>query len=155
MTFNDDDPSLAIYEQTQKTLNTLGRLIHLRATEVELDLIRQLRHQVHDTYWQARLDQRIAHGSVAATPFCRRIFLGVNQQEHLEEVNRGMLAAEQSMSQSGGSPPWNRLIFGRSQFTRGQARNSFECGFILRLFQMIHELSALNRQRAGSPPGDG
>ncbi|QRY81237.1 hypothetical protein JVX91_09085 [Pseudomonas sp. PDNC002] len=136
------DPGQRHYELAMHNLESLRE--HLLCGELApaLDLLAQLSEQVQQAYWQASLHQRITRESVGATPYCREIALGPHQQMHVDELRLGMLAAERSLNGAEGPAPWNGLIHGRNRVKSGLARYSYECGFVLRLFQLIQEFAA-------------
>jgi hypothetical protein len=139
-----EDYAVAAYEEAQGRLRLLRNALRHTASTAQKQLINDLGQQICRAFWQARLGQRIGPGEVAATPFCRELQLGPQQREHLDEVCRGMLAAERSMlHRSNGAPPWNMLIYGRDKRPRGMKRSQYEIGFVMRLYQMLQELSAV------------
>ena len=145
------DSAVKHHDQAMDILKQLLGTLRRKATPAQLELINLLRHHMRLSFWQARLGQKIGPGTVAATPFCRELLLGPNQRKYLDELCRGMLAAERSLSErSHGSAPWNMLVYGRDQLPQGLGRKQFEIGFVMRLYQMLQELAALN-QREASP----
>ncbi|MFV3308715.1 hypothetical protein ACNFBT_25910 [Pseudomonas sp. NY15181] len=108
----------------------------------ELALLEEVRGHVEQAFWQSRLRQRVTRASVAATPYCRAIPLAPMQRNHVEALRQGMLAAERSFAEGGDVAPWNALLYGRYQRGKGHQRESFECGFVMRMFQLLHEACA-------------
>jgi hypothetical protein len=140
------DYAVASFSEALSRLRQLRRSLHRAATDGQKQLMDELGQHVCLAFWQARLGQRITPGAVARTPFCRELTLGPLQSRHLDEMCRGMLAAERSLLECGnGAPPWNALIYGRDKLPRGMKRSQFEAGFVMRLYQMLHELAVLNR----------
>ncbi|MFV3415901.1 LasR-specific antiactivator QslA [Pseudomonas nitroreducens] len=133
------------HEQYELALHSLHQLIEMQPHPMPLALterIDQLREHLQQAYWQARLGQRITRTSIAATPYCRELILGPHQRKNIEELRLGMLAAERSLTDSESGPPWNVLIYGRNQVAEGLPRKAYECGFIMRLYQLIQEFTA-------------
>ena len=137
-----DDAAHAQYELAMGSLDRLFGTLPHPVTLPLVELFDELREQVRQAYWQARLGQRITRASIAATAYCRELTLGPNQRKYVDELRQGMLAAERSLTDRESGPPWNVLIYGRNQIPEGLPRNSYECGFIMRLYQLIQELTA-------------
>jgi hypothetical protein len=140
------DLALKQYELARESLRQLRHTLRRKLTADQQQLFSDLRNQMRLAFWQARLEQKLTPATVAATPFCRELRLGPNQSKHADELFTGMLAAERSLSEHPyGAAPWNLLIWGRAYQPDGLPRNQFEIGYVMRLYQLLQELAALNQ----------
>lgn len=130
------------YDTAAQLLEQMGKVLLHRGDDKLLTLLYQLRRHTQQAFWQARLGQRITPQEIAATTYSRNIPLTPHQSRYLEELQRGMCEAERSLAPAGRAAPWNALFSTRKDIAPGQPRNSFEAGFLIRLFQMLQEASA-------------
>lgn len=130
------------YDSAVQLLEQIGTVLLHRGDDKLLTLLYQLRRHTQQAFWQARLVQRITPQEIAATSYARNIPLTPPQSRYLEELKRGMCEAERSLAPAGRAAPWNALLNARKSITPGQPRNSFEAGYLIRLFQMLQEASA-------------
>lgn len=137
------DPVQQHFAQAKAGLEQLRRQLSASQQQDELRrLLDDVQENVEQAVWQASLRQRVTPGSVSATPYCRALPLGPHHSKHFEERRHGMLAADRSLLSTGGAAPWDALLYGRYQIKDGLARQSYECGFVMRLYQLLQEANA-------------
>lgn len=130
------------YRHYEAALVGLARIAQSQPASTRTALLEEVRGHIEQAFWQARLRQQVTPASVAATPYCRALPIGPQQQAHVDALRRGMLMAERSFAVDGEVSPWNSLLHGRKQLKDGHERESFECGFLMRMFQLLHEACA-------------
>lgn len=135
------------YEAALAGLAQIRQYLPAGAHVDALALLTDIRAHVEQAFWQACLQQRVTPASVAATPYCRALPLAPQRRKHVDALRRGMLMAERSFATKGEVAPWNALLYGRYQHGKGHQQESFECGFVMRMFQLLHEACAEQQPR--------
>lgn len=130
------------YDSAVELLEQMNKVLLYRGDDTLLTLLQDLRRHTQQAFWQAQLGQCITQREIAATSYCRKIPLTPQQACHLDELQRGMYEAEQSLTPAGRSAPWNALFAARQRIMPGRPRNSFEAGFLIRLFQLLQQACA-------------
>jgi len=143
-----DDAAQQHYEAALAGLTQIRQCLLKGTLPAHLALLENVRGHVEQAFWQARLRQQVTRASVAATPYCRTIPLASAQRKHVESLRQGMWAAERSFIRGGEVAPWNALLYGRYKLKTGRQRESFECGFVIRMFQLLQEAKAEPPARA-------
>ncbi|WP_251701959.1 LasR-specific antiactivator QslA [Metapseudomonas boanensis] len=81
---------------------------------------------------------------IPATAHCRELPLNLWQARHVDDLQRGMSAAETCLKQAKSSP-WASFMYLRDRVPAGRPRNAFEAGFLIRMYQRMQRLEGLLR----------
>lgn len=79
---------------------------------------------------------------IPATAHCRELPLNLWQVRHVDDLQRGMSAADACLEQAKSSP-WASFMYLRDRVPAGRPRNAFESGFLIRMYQRIQRLEGL------------
>ncbi len=133
------DPAIAHYATAMQAIDSLRTMLLQRNDAPALALLETAREHIEQGFWLAHLRVLSNVREIAATPYCRRIPLTPSQGRNLDLLRRGMHEAQRSLAPDGLSAPWNALFSARQQFRFGNARDSFETGYLIRFFQLLQE----------------
>lgn len=130
------------FEAARMLFDQMTRTVLGRRDEQLLSLLHGLRKHCEQAFWLARLEPRVTLHEIAATPYCRNIPLTPTQAQNRDFLQRGMHEAERSLAPAWRAAPWNALFAARRGINPIQARNSFEAGFLIRLYQRLQQACA-------------